>query len=190
MKWASENKYDAYIGAAIARNGNVAPLSVVKAIIGAESGYNPNAYRAEPHISDASRGLMQVLFRTAQGVGFKGSASDLFDPETNINVGVKFLSDLIKSRGGDVWAAVSAYNNGNGKRANGTTTVCLARNADGSCATSFVAHAGDFYNQPYVDKVQTYATYFGGMDTSPASVGVGFVILLALGVWYAYRNRK
>jgi soluble lytic murein transglycosylase-like protein len=189
MKWSDENRYDATITQAIAAAGGVVPLAIVKAIIGAESAYNPRAYRAEVKINDASRGLMQVLYRTAKGVGYTGSAEGLFDPATSIHVGVKYLSDLVRSKRGDLAAAVSAYNNGNGKRATSATTVCLARGSQGECIRSFTAQPGQFFNQPYVDKVLGYAEYFGlgalGDDGAPGSGGGGaaggWLVLAVLG---------
>lgn len=190
MKWRNEDAYNASIRRAVAKYGDRVSFDVVRAIIATESGFNPNAYRAEPHISDGSHGLMQVLYRTALGTGWKGNADDLFDPDTNIDVGVHYLSDLVRAKNGDVWAAVSAYNNGNGKRASVATTVCLARNASGSCVQSFTANPGEFFNQPYVDKVRSNLMYFTGLNPSGGTVGIGFLILLALGVALAYRSNK
>jgi hypothetical protein len=59
------------------------PAALIKAIIEKESGFDPNAYRAEPQIGDASRGLMQLLYGTAQALGFAGEPDDLYDPTTN-----------------------------------------------------------------------------------------------------------
>lgn len=171
-RFANENAYDAIIDAEIAGAPTGVDRALVKAIIGTESGFKPNAYRGEPHIGDASRGLMQILLRTAQGVGFAGPALDLYDPATNIRYGVRFLSGLVRSKGGDVWSAVSAYNNGNGRVAKVTTTVCLARNADGTCARSFTAQPGQFLNQPYVDKVKALYRYFSTQLAGGGALGL------------------
>ena len=47
------------------QGANVDPL-LIKAIIAQESGFRPQAQRAEPRINDASRGLMQILYATAR----------------------------------------------------------------------------------------------------------------------------
>lgn len=46
---------------------NVDP-ALVAAIVEQESTWNPNAYRYEPLINDASYGLMQTLYGTAKGM--------------------------------------------------------------------------------------------------------------------------
>ncbi len=97
MKYA--NKYDV-------------PFTWVKGVAGAESDWNPKAYRAEPQIDDASRGLMQVLYRTAYALGYRGDPEGLYDPETNVNFGTKLLHDLIVRFGRDFNAVYSAYNSG------------------------------------------------------------------------------
>jgi soluble lytic murein transglycosylase-like protein len=89
------------------------PFVWIKAVIGTESDFNPNAYRAEPKINDASRGLMQLLYRTAKGLGYTGDPDGLYDPFTNIQLGAKFLADLRDTSGDDFKAVYSAYNSGN-----------------------------------------------------------------------------
>ena len=191
--WANENFYNGYIVAAIAKHGNAASLPLVQAIIGVESGFKPTAYRNEPKINDASRGLMQVLYRTALGTGWVGTAQQLMDPETNIGVGVKYLSDLIRRKSGDILAAVSAYNNGHGKRASEPITTCLARDTKtGECIKSFTAMPGQFYNQPYVDKVVGALRYFDGSVPEPSLGSETLTSLVMLGgaLWLATRKRS
>jgi len=188
MPWVNENTFDSMIDAAIARHGNLVSRNLVKAMIAVESGFKPTAYRAEPHINDASRGLMQVLYATARGTGWIGTEQSLYDPATNIGVGVDFLSSLVKAKRGDLWSAVSAYNNGNGKRATGATTVCLARDTSGKCVKSFTAQPGQFLNQPYVDKVQAALSYFDGSNASGSGGTSGGALLLLVGAFLAARK--
>lgn len=70
--------------------------SLIQAIIHQESGGDPHAHREEPRIHDASYGLMQLLCRTAQGLGFNRDCTELFDGRTNIDLGVRYLSGLMK----------------------------------------------------------------------------------------------
>lgn len=188
MKYSGENNYNAVISAAIARHGGRVSSALVRAVIGAESGFNPKAYRAEPAIGDASRGLMQLLLKTARGLGYQGTADGLYDPATNIDLGVRFLSELVTAKGGDIQAAISAYNNGNGKRATAQTKVCLARDAAGKCVSYYTAQPGQFFNQPYVDKVLALAEYFGGAGGggggAPAAGGSVASAALVLGGLY------
>jgi soluble lytic murein transglycosylase-like protein len=92
---------------------NRVPESWIKATIDVESAWNPDAYRAEPKINDASYGLMQLLERTARGLGFTGDVIDLYDPVINIQWGSKLLGDLRQQYGDDFRLVYSAYNSGN-----------------------------------------------------------------------------
>ncbi len=88
------------------------PFTWVKAIAGAESDWIPTAYRAEPQINDASYGLMQILYRTAKGLGYTGQPNGLYEPATNIDLGARYIRDLINSYGEDFQRVYSAYNSG------------------------------------------------------------------------------
>lgn len=92
------------------------PISWIKAVIMQESSGNPNAYRAEPQIGDASYGLMQLLYRTAKGLGYAGTPEGLYDPATNIELGTKLLGQLRRSYGDDFSRVYSAYNSGSPDR--------------------------------------------------------------------------
>jgi soluble lytic murein transglycosylase-like protein len=88
------------------------PETWVRAVIDTESSWRPMAYRAEPQISDASYGLMQLLTRTAKGLGYTGAPEGLYDPATNIDLGTKLLGQLRRSYGDDFRRVYSAYNSG------------------------------------------------------------------------------
>jgi len=90
------------------------PESWIRAVIETESSWNPNAYRYEDRIKDASYGLMQILGKTAIGLGFDGDVyHDLYDPALNIDLGTRDLAQLIRSYGTDFRRVYSAYNSGN-----------------------------------------------------------------------------
>lgn len=187
-RWANEDAYDAFIASAVARAGHQVTVPLVKSVIAVESGFSPKAHRAEPHIGDASRGLMQILFKTASGLqGWRGSSTELYDPELNIRLGTQYLSDRVRAHGGDVLAGVSAYNNGHGRRATALTTVCLARDTQGKCIRSFTAQPGQFLNQPYVDKVLDALRYFGG-EASPSGIGGALGIVALIGATMLIRK--
>lgn len=80
--------------------------ALIKAIIMAESSYNPKAISKR-----GARGLMQLMPKTAQALG----VGDSFDPEHNINAGVKHFRNLLNQFNGDVRLALAAYNAGSGK---------------------------------------------------------------------------
>ena len=77
--------------------------ALVKAIIMAESGYDPQAVSKK-----GARGLMQLMPRTAEALGVE----DIFDPEHNINGGVRYFKQLLRQFDGDVNLALAAYNAG------------------------------------------------------------------------------
>ena len=77
--------------------------SLIKAIIMAESGYNPSAISKKGAI-----GLMQLMPRTAEALG----VIDIFDPEHNINAGVKYFRQLLAKFDDNVELALAAYNAG------------------------------------------------------------------------------
>jgi hypothetical protein len=61
------------------------PVKLVHRVVKRESNYNPSAYNS------GNYGLMQIRYKTAQGMGYKGSAKGLFDAETNLKYAVKYL---------------------------------------------------------------------------------------------------
>jgi hypothetical protein len=77
--------------------------SLVKAVIHAESGYDPNAIS-----SKGASGLMQLMPKTARSL----NVSNTFDPKDNIRGGVKYLKFLLDTFRGDVPLALAAYNAG------------------------------------------------------------------------------
>jgi soluble lytic murein transglycosylase-like protein len=97
--------YDSAIADAATRYG-VDP-SLLRSIMGVESGGNPDARGASGEI-----GLMQVMPSTAQMVDPTVTPSDLWDPVTNIDIGAQYLAHQLQRYGGNVVQAVSAYNAG------------------------------------------------------------------------------
>jgi soluble lytic murein transglycosylase-like protein len=80
--------------------------ALVQAIIMAESGYNPKAIS-----KSGAKGLMQLMPGTAKALGIK----DIFDPEHNIEGGVRYFKKLVDKFDGDVKLALAAYNAGTRK---------------------------------------------------------------------------
>lgn len=80
--------------------------ALVKAIIMAESSYNPRAVSRK-----GAQGLMQLMPSTARALGVK----DIFDPEHNIDAGVRYFRKLLNQFNGNVKLAIAAYNAGSRK---------------------------------------------------------------------------
>lgn len=76
---------------------------LIRAVIQVESGWKVDAVS-----SKGAGGLMQLMPRTAKMLG----VDDPFDPEQNIEGGVKYLSQLTDKYEGDVEKALAAYNAG------------------------------------------------------------------------------
>ena len=89
---------------------------LVKAQVAAESSFDPKAFRKEPGPPEqGSYGLLQVLWTTATGdLGYRGRPEGLFDPRTNLELGVKYLQRLLRVFG-DWRLARAAYNAGPGR---------------------------------------------------------------------------
>jgi len=128
------------------------PFHLVKGMIALESGFNPKAYRYEKHIDDASRGLMQILLRTARAVGFKGEKEALFKPHTNIFYGVKHLKNLY-SRYKDWPKAIVSYNMGSPVTA--AKQTAYQAKLYGKAKPSWT-----FANEPYLTKVLNYSHFY------------------------------
>lgn len=82
--------------------------ALVHAVVEAESNYRA---RAQSHVG--ARGLMQVMPATGRDLGVK-SAALLFDPQANLEAGVKYLKWLLARFDGDLTNAIAAYNAGPG----------------------------------------------------------------------------
>ena len=150
MLFPRENDFDKEILAASQATG--VPVSVIKGFVGLESAFKPEAYREEKHIKDASYGLMQILYRTAQGVGYKGLPADLLKPSNSVLYGAKFLRGLLQ-RYPNFLDAVASYNMGHPRSAAKTTDTIVR--IYGKPEPSWV-----YANQPYVDRVAAYVAYY------------------------------
>jgi len=87
---------------------------LVKSIIKAESNFNASAVS-----NKGARGLMQLMPSTASDMSVMNS----FDPEQNIDGGVRYLRFLLDTFDGDVELSVAAYNCGQGRVIRNGNTV-------------------------------------------------------------------
>ncbi|MCV3241083.1 transglycosylase SLT domain-containing protein [Mesorhizobium sp. ZC-5] len=83
------------------------PASLAHAVIRVESNYRVNALGSAGEI-----GLMQIKPATARMMGYSGSSKGLYNPETNIKFGIKYLSMAHKLGGGTTCGTILKYNAG------------------------------------------------------------------------------
>jgi transglycosylase-like protein with SLT domain len=79
--------------------------ALVAAVVETESRFHPQARSAV-----GARGLMQLMPRTGRWLG----ATDLYDPEQNVDAGVRYLKYLQDRFDGNLKNAIAAYNGGEG----------------------------------------------------------------------------
>jgi soluble lytic murein transglycosylase-like protein len=114
------------------------PPELIAAFIDVESRWNPRAVSAK-----GAMGLMQLMPSTARSL----KVNNPFDPDQNVDAGVRHLKQLLENYGGNVDLTLAAYNAGSG---------AVARSAG-------VPHFAETQN--YVRRITNL--YYGGFDLSP-----------------------
>ena len=104
MAQAAHDNIDALIEAQA--KAQKIPASFVHKVVKRESNYNPKAK------GGSALGLMQIKHATARGLGYKGDAAGLYDPETNLRYGVAYLGGAYRAAKGDLALAYQYYNRG------------------------------------------------------------------------------
>ncbi|HKW56693.1 MAG TPA: lytic transglycosylase domain-containing protein [Candidatus Acidoferrum sp.] len=130
-----------------AERHNVDP-ALVRAVIETESNWNPTAYSRK-----GAGGLMQLIPSTAQRYG----ASDVFNPQQNIDAGVRHLKWLLERYNGNLDLALAAYNAGEGAvdKAHGIPSFRETRN--------YVQKVQDAYFRPGSGRIE-------GAFTNPRAI--------------------
>ncbi|WP_432343619.1 lytic transglycosylase domain-containing protein [Shinella yambaruensis] len=87
------------------------PIDLAHAVVRVESNFNPRARGSAGEI-----GLMQIKPATARMMGYRGGAKGLYDPETNIKFGMKYLAMAHDLSGGTTCGTILRYNAGHGAK--------------------------------------------------------------------------
>jgi soluble lytic murein transglycosylase-like protein len=143
--------------------------AVVMAIISHESNFKVRAINPHERTGGPSVGLMQVQVPTAAGMLGQPDLTleQLYDPQTNIRAGTRYLAQQLRRYGGDLATALAAYNAG----------------------TAFRRADGTFVNQAYVDAVLArlgrYQAIAHALGSEPAVVASWPAEAAGAGGWAA-----
>jgi soluble lytic murein transglycosylase-like protein len=99
------NAYAAIIAKHARANG--VPVALASAVVQIESKFNPRVTGRAGEI-----GLMQIKLQSARAMGYSGTRAGLYDPETNIKYGMKYLGTAHKLGGGSTCGTILKYNGG------------------------------------------------------------------------------
>ncbi|TSC94606.1 MAG: soluble lytic murein transglycosylase [Candidatus Berkelbacteria bacterium Athens1014_28] len=144
-KWAKEYNEDPFLIAGIAM---------------LESGFNPDARSPV-----GALGIMQIMPPTgasiAKGVGMTDfTTSKLFDPETSIRFGTWYIHVMKEKYGGNVVAALAAYNAGSGNADKWLRAGLLTTPSSNSYARKVLGFV-DVYHKLYDNQLR--------LDNAPAA---------------------
>ncbi len=115
--------------------------ALVRAVVIAESNWNPSAVSRK-----GALGLMQLIPGTAQRFG----VGDPFNPQQNLDGGVRYLRTLLERYNGNLNLSLAAYNAGEG-------AVARARGIPHYRETRvYVQKVTDFYFRPDSDRLPSW----------------------------------
>ncbi|MCE4224815.1 transglycosylase SLT domain-containing protein [Methylobacterium sp. C25] len=120
---------------------NKVPAAFVHRVVKRESNYNPRAK------GGSALGLMQIKHATARGMGYKGDAAGLYDPETNLKYGIAYLASAYRLAKGDLDQAYRYYNKGfyyAAKRLGIETTVTVPDDTPTAAPVQTASSSNDF----------------------------------------------
>lgn len=95
------------------------PVALAHAIVKVESNYKPRVRG-----SSGEYGLGQIMCRTARGVGFKGSCSQLLIASVNLEYSMRYLKQALEKTNGNFCKAAMFYNSGHVPRGTKKSMYC------------------------------------------------------------------
>ena len=90
---------------------NGIPIALARAVVRIESNWNAGLTGRAGEV-----GLMQIKHQTAKGAGYTGTRAALYNPETNIKWGMRYLAGAYRLAGGDTCGTVLRYQGGHGAK--------------------------------------------------------------------------
>jgi soluble lytic murein transglycosylase-like protein len=97
-------RIQALVASHAAANG--IPVELAAAVVRVESRFNPRARNG------ANVGLTQISTSTARAMGYRGSVEGLYDADTNLRYGIRYLAEAYRLAGGDTCRTVLKYQAG------------------------------------------------------------------------------
>ena len=85
---------------------NGVPVALATAVVRVESRFNPRARNG------VNVGLTQISTATARGMGYQGPVQGLYDADTNLRYGIRYLAQAYRLAGGDTCRTVLKYQAG------------------------------------------------------------------------------
>ena len=140
-----------------ARRHDVDP-NLVRSLIKVESNFNAHAVSPK-----GAMGLMQLMPSTARTL----NVSNPFDPEQNVDAGVRHLKRLLDGYNGDVKLSLAAYNAGAGAvaRSNGVPRNAETRNYV-KRITALYGNHGNLLTGPVAEPIKVFRDSSGVLNMS------------------------
>jgi hypothetical protein len=134
------------------------PPELADAVAQIESAYNPHASGALGEV-----GLMQIRPETAALLGYRGTASGLFEPETNVYYSVAYLAGAWRRANGDLCRALMKYRAGHGEERMSAFSVEYCRRA-----RNYLASTGSPLGEALLPPISAQASPSAGRPVTVA----------------------
>ena len=135
------------------------PPELADAVAQIESAYNPHASGALGEV-----GLMQIRPETAALLGYRGTVSGLFEPETNVYYSVAYLAGAWRRANGDLCRALMKYRAGHGEERMSAFSIEYCRRA-----RSYLASTGSPLGEALLPPISAQASPSAGTPATSAA---------------------